>query len=174
MTIAEFIVSYTKRDAPAEGVYDMKLVYTDGTNADFIALCALLDGYLNEIAGGEVNRKQYIPHNVAEDIQDVFLAYDGADPIGCAAFKPYGEGAAEVKRVFVKEAYRGRGISKRLMNLLEKKALKKGYLRLILETGESLVSAMGLYRSAGFRVIQNYGPYKDMPESVCMEKRLER
>ena len=35
-----------------------------------------------------------------------------------------------------------------------------------------LVAAMALYRSIGFEVIENYGPYKDMPESICMKKEL--
>ncbi len=150
----------------------MKLVYTNGRNADFIALCTLLDEYLNEIAGGEQNRAQYIPHNFTEDMDDVVIAYDGAEPAGCAAIKRFEAACAEVKRVFVRDSHRGRGISKLLMAALEQKAREKGCNTLILETGEPLRAAMGLYRSIGFRVIPNFGPYKDMPESVCMQKRI--
>ena len=38
--------------------------------------------------------------------------------------------------------------------------------------GESLVAAMALYRKLGYEVIPNYGPYKDMQDSVCMKKKL--
>lgn len=150
----------------------MKYVCTDGKNPDFIALCALLDKYLNKIAGGEKNRAQYIPHNSTEDIHDVVLAYDGASPAGCAAFKRYDGTTAEVKRVFVKKTYRGLGVARQLMALLEEKAREKGFKALILETGQPLVRAMGLYCSDGFAVIPNYGPYKNMPDSICMEKRI--
>lgn len=43
---------------------------------------------------------------------------------------------------------------------------------MILESGEPLTAAMRLYRSMGYEVIPNYGPYVGMPESVCMEKKL--
>ena len=56
------------------------------------------------------------------------------------------------------------------MNLLEEKAKEKGFIRFILETGAPLVAAMHLYKSIGFTVIANYGPYRDLTESICMEK----
>jgi GNAT superfamily N-acetyltransferase len=151
----------------------MVFIFTDGYNKDFIQLCRMLDDYLNEIAGGEENRKQYIPHNTTQDIHDVVVAYDGNIPVGCASFKQHGEGVAEVKRVFVKQDYRGQGTAKRLMALLEERAINKGYAKLILETGMILAEAMGLYRSLDFSVIENYAPYKNMAQSVCMQKLLK-
>ena len=67
---------------------------------------------------------------------------------------------------------KGRGISNKLMELLEKVAREKGYQYLILESGEPLVAAMALYRKKGYKVIPNYGQYKDMPDSICMKKKL--
>ena len=102
----------------------------------------------------------------------MIVAYDGNIPVGCASFKRYDEECAEVKRVFVKQAYRGRGISKKLMELLEKAAREQGYRYLILESGEPLVAAMALYRKTGYKVIPNYGQYENMEDSVCMKKDL--
>lgn len=151
----------------------MKFIYTDGRNQDFVKLCQLLDDYLNELAGGEANRQQYIPYNTLDAIRDVVLAYDdSSSPIGCASFKFYDNKVAEVKRVFVKSEHRGKGISKELMRLLEARAKEKGYNILLLETGASLVKAMGLYRSLGYGIMQNYGQYKDLQESICMQKKL--
>lgn len=144
--------------------------YTDGSNDNFKYICGFLDDYLNDLAGGEENRKEYIPHNTIENIHDVIIAYDGLNPIGAAAFRYYSDDTAEVKRVFIKDEYRGRGLSKNLMDLLEEKAKEKGFTRFILETGKPLVAAMHLYKSLSFTVIENYGPYKDLAESVCMEK----
>lgn len=97
----------------------MRFVFTDGNNADFVALCHGLDDFLNEIAGGEENRAEYILHNSLEGIHDVVIAYDGDVPVGCVSFKRYNEECAEVKRVFVRPEYRGVGVSKTLMKLLE-------------------------------------------------------
>ena len=157
----------------------MNYIITDGTNSDFIKLCHGLDEFLNRLVGGEENRAQYIQYNTLDDIHDVIVAYDGDIPVGCASFKHYSgvefeKKTAEVKRVFVTEAYRGRGISKELMNKLENIALSQGYESFILESGEPLVAAMALYRSIGFKVIPNYGQYTDMSESVCMLKNLQR
>lgn len=150
----------------------MKIVYTDGKNKDFIELCSLLDDNLNEIVGGEKQRKQYNQYNTLEKIHDVVLIYDGMLAVGCASFKHYDEGIAEVKRVYVRKEYRGQGISKHLMGCLEELAKNKGYRTLILETGALLVEALGLYKKLGYTMIENYGPYKDMKESVCMQKCL--
>ena len=150
----------------------MKFVYTDGANTDFIELCHDLDDFLNEIVGGEENRSEYIPYNQLDDIHNVIVVYDNDIPIGCAAFKEYDAECAEVKRVFIKADYRGRGISKKLMELLEESAREQSYHYLILESGEPLVAAMSLYRKIGNKVILNYGQYEDMPDSICMRKKL--
>lgn len=150
----------------------MRFVYTDGGNFDFIELCHGLDNFLNELVGGEENRAEYIPYNQLGDIHDVIVAYDDNIPVGCASFKKYDDECAEVKRVFIKQEYRGKGISNKLMELLESVARKQGYRYLILESGEPLVAAMALYRKIGYKVIPNYGQYEDMPDSICMKKKL--
>ena len=155
-----------------EGNIGMQFVYTNGGNSDFIELCHSLDNFLNELVGGEENRSEYIPYNQLDDIHDVIVAYDNDIPVGIASFKKYDDECAEVKRVFIKQEYRGRGTSNKLMELLEKVAREKGYHYLILESGEPLVAAMALYRKMGYKVIPNYGQYKDMPDSICMKKKL--
>lgn len=150
----------------------MRFEYTDGSNKDFIELCRGLDEFLNEIAGGEENRAEYIQYNKLDDIHDVVIAYDNGNPVGCAAFKKYDGRNAEVKRVFIKKECRGLGISKELMKMLEERAREKGFKYFILESGEPLTAAMALYRKIGYEIIPNYGQYADMPESVCMRKEL--
>ena len=150
----------------------MRFEYTDGCNKDFISLCNLLDKYLDELCGGEENRLEYIQYNKLNDIHDVIIAYDGDIPVGSASFKRYDEEIAEVKRVFVKEEYRGRGISKNIMKLLEQYTKNKGFSYLILESGVKLEKAHGLYKSMGYKIIPNYGQYIGMTESICMKKKL--
>lgn len=152
----------------------MKIVYTDGKNKDFIELCRLLDDNLDEIVGGKKQREQYAQYNTLEDINDVILIYNDEIAVGCSSFKFYDEGIAEVKRVFVRKEYRGKGISKQLMSCLEERAKSKGFSTLILETGAPLVEAMGLYTSIGYEIIENYGQYKYMKESICMQKNINQ
>ncbi|MDE7290511.1 MAG: GNAT family N-acetyltransferase [Treponemataceae bacterium] len=150
----------------------MQFIYTNGENPDFIELCRSLDDFLNELVGGEENRAEYVPYNRLSDIHDAIIAYDGEISVGCAAFKKYDDECAEVKRVFIKQEYRGKGISRELMKRLENAAKEQGFRCLILESGEPLVAAMSLYRKIGYEVIPNYGQYKDMPDSVCMKKEF--
>jgi GNAT superfamily N-acetyltransferase len=150
----------------------MRFIYTNGQNEDFVALTRDLDGFLNGMVRDEEDRLLYVPFNKPDSIHDVVLAYDQDAPVGCAGFRHYEDGVAEVKRVYVTDAYRRRGISRQLLLLLEQKAKEKGYVKFILESGTPLAADLELYRSMGYTEIPNYGPYRDLPETVCMEKIL--
>ena len=58
----------------------------------------------------------------------------------------------------------------RLVSLLMEWAVELGYKKMVLETGELLAESCAVYKKLGFQVIPNYGPYEDMPESLCMAK----
>lgn len=106
----------------------------------------------------------------------VFLvARLGDEAVGCGALRPAptGEqGVAEVKRMYVSPAARGRGISRSLLTGLEEAAVELGYRRVILETGIRQLEAMSLYESAGYDLIDNYGGYRHSPLSRCYGKDL--
>lgn len=150
----------------------MRLVHTNGGDPDFVLLCQKLEEELNRLAGGAERRAAFNPHNQLEDIQDVVIAYEGGIPIGAAGLKRYEADCAEVKRVFVRPESRGRGISRQLLNRLEQVARERGYRCLRLESTAALKAAMGLYHSMGYQIIPNYGPYREIPISICMEKLL--
>jgi putative acetyltransferase len=150
----------------------MDYIFTNGQNSEFARLCVLLDESLDKLAGHIIDRSQYIQYNTLEKIHDVVMVYDGSLPVACAGLRHYSEGVAEVKRVFVREEYRGSGISKVMMALIEKTAAEKGYRTLILETGAPLVRAISLYKKLDYQIIDNYGQYKDMIHSICMKKNL--
>ena len=75
--------------------------------------------------------------------------------------------------MFVQNEYQGQGIGSRLVSLLIEWAAQLGYRRMILETGELLAESCAVYKKLGFEVIPNYGPYADMPESLCMAKTIQ-
>jgi GNAT superfamily N-acetyltransferase len=79
----------------------------------------------------------------------------------------------EIKRMFVRKAYRGKGYSKRILHELEKWAVSRGYQIALLETSIHFTTAKQLYQRNGYEIIRNYPPYMDLPESVCMRKELK-
>ncbi len=113
------------------------------------------------------------PTNPPAAPRSVYLvAYDGTLPVGCAALRPLAADTAEVRRVFVPAAQRGRGVARRLMQRLEDEARALGYQALKLETGHRQQPAMALYRALGYAPIAAFGPYVDDPTSVCFGKLL--
>ncbi len=58
------------------------------------------------------------------------------------------------------------------MRALESEAGRQGHSYLVLETGDPLVAATGLYKKMSYRPIENYGPYADMPGALCMGKKI--
>lgn len=119
-------------------------------------------------SAGEEKREKYKKFNHLDTMDQVFLAYDGETAVGCAALRQYSDEEVEVKRVFVREAYRGQNIGGRLLEQLIASARESGYRRMILETGEFLAASVRLYARYGFETIENYGAYKNMAESLCM------
>jgi GNAT superfamily N-acetyltransferase len=93
-------------------------------------------------------------------------------PVGCAALRPLGAEAAEVKRLYVTPPVRRRGIARLLLAELEAQAARFGFTTLRLETGNRQPEAIGLYESTGFRRIAPYGSYVEDPLSICFEKAV--
>jgi len=83
-----------------------------------------------------------------------------------------GRRPAEIKRMFVREHARGRGLGRRVLAELERAAEAAGVDWLVLETGEQQPEAIGLYRSAGYAEITPFGFYADEDGSVYLGKRL--
>jgi len=102
----------------------------------------------------------------------VFVARVDGIAVGTAALVDRGDGSAELKRMFVLESARGRGIASLLLAALEEHALANAIGVIQLETGAPQPAAIALYEKHGYRHIPNFGQYVDDPTSVCMEKRL--
>ena len=108
-----------------------------------------------------------------DDPETVFLvARNGGHAIACGALRRIDAGIGEVKRMFVRAEFRGRGFSRQILQALETEARQRGILRLRLETGVRQPEAIGLYRSAGYVQIPVFGEYVGDIHSVCYEKTL--
>ena len=95
-----------------------------------------------------------------------------ADAVGIAALVDRGDDSGEIKRMFVRDSARGRGVARALLAAIDEAALARGIRTLQLETGPDHIAAIGLYLASGFAVIPNFGQYVGDAFSICMEKRL--
>ena len=91
-------------------------------------------------------------------------------PAACGGLKHFDSNTAEIKRMYVRNEFRGMGLSKLILVKLEEAAVKMNYNRIILETGLKQPVAMKLYENSGYTRINPYGRYKDDPDSICFEK----
>ena len=148
----------------------VKLTRTDSKNTDFIALVRRLDAELAERDGSE--HAFYAQYNHIEGINKGVVAYEGGTPVGCGAIKPYSPGVMEVKRMFTLPAQRGKGIAARILDELEAWTMELGCSRCILETGKRQPEAIALYTRCGYRIVENYGQYQGVENSVCFQKDL--
>ena len=118
-------------------------------------------------------QEKYQKYNLLDNIKDVIICYIDDKPIGCVSIRFYYNDVYELKRMFIKSKYRGLGISKIMLAMIENRAKEKGINKIILETGAHLEQAVQLYKKSGYQKIVNYGDYANIPESICMEKILK-
>lgn len=148
----------------------MELKRTNSDNEDFRVLVSELDTELWSIY--EERQGVYDQHNVIENNPNVIVAYKHNKAVGCGCFKKFDEESVEIKRMYVKPAYRKQKLAASILNALEIWAKELNNTATVLETGAQQVAAIHLYGKSGYIVVQNYGAYKNMPESVCMRKQL--
>jgi putative acetyltransferase len=93
------------------------------------------------------------------------------EAIGCGAIRALEAGACELKRLYVRSEFRGKGAARKLVNELIAEAQLIGYERMLLDTLRSMQAAQNLYRALGFREIPPYR--KDpVPDSLFFELAL--
>lgn len=101
----------------------------------------------------------------------VVISEDG-QPIGCGGLRRRDAVSAEIKRMYVRDTYRGRGYGRALLHALEQRARELGYDRIVLETGTAQPEALALYGASGYLPIEPYGIHRCAPRSRCFAKQL--
>ncbi len=151
----------------------LKIVAVDPTTPEAAQLIAELT---SELAGlyehAEDGSGDYRPEDVIPKSLFLVGRY-GNEAVACGAIRPLEAGVAEVKRMFVKAKYRGRGFSKQILVSLEMAAKEMGYETLRLETGDRQDAAIALYERSGYQQTNLFGMYRHSTQSVCFEKHLQ-
>jgi GNAT superfamily N-acetyltransferase len=113
---------------------------------------------LNELYG-TFSRLDNPPLNPSElrPPRGVYLVgFDGEDVVAGGGVRALSGAVAEVKRMFVRPAFRSRGAARALLGALEVEARRLGYVATRLDTGPKQVHGLSLYRSAGYVDVPAY------------------
>ncbi|SDM95803.1 Ribosomal protein S18 acetylase RimI [Allokutzneria albata] len=119
------------------------------------------------------------PAEFAPPLGLFIVGYLGGEAVVCGGWRAHDsddpqflDGDAEIKRMYVVNTARGKGLAKRMLAELERTAREAGRLRMVLETGTKQPEAVALYGANGYERIPNFGAYKDHPLSLCFAKSL--
>src|SRR6185437_8940986 len=121
--------------------------YSESLEVD---LC--VQGFVEELAK--------LPGDYARPAGRLALAFQGNEVAGCGAVRPLGGDVCEMKRLYVRSAFRGKGVGGAVVDALISSAREIGYQRMRLDTLPSMAAAIAIYRSLGFREI---APYRANP-----------
>ena len=133
----------------------------------------LLDALSDSLAAitGDSGHNSFDPNDVTVPGAAFVVAYASrGKPVGCGAYRPLGDGVAELKRMFAQPDSKGVGIA--ILQHLEKLAFLDGYRELRLETRAVNLRDVSFYERNGYRLIPNFGKYSGKPEAVCFAKTL--
>src|SRR5579862_7419156 len=111
-----------------------------------------------------------LPGNYEPPDGRLAMAFVDAGVAGCIALRRFDAHRAEAKRLYVRPAYRGRGIGRALLDWVIAEARCAGYKELVGDTMPVMAQALDLYAGAGF---ERTGPYADSPTAGAIYLRLK-
>ncbi|MBS7786980.1 GNAT family N-acetyltransferase [Flavobacterium sp. CYK-55] len=148
----------------------IEIVRTDASNPDFLKLVRSLDIELQLRDGAE--HEFFAQFNGLEGVKYAVVAYQDGKAVGCGAIKAYDEQTMEIKRMFVDDHARGKGIASLILKNLEAWTKELRFEKCILETGVKMPEAIALYIKNNYELIPNFGQYAGVDNSVCFLKKI--
>jgi len=97
---------------------------------------------------------------------------DGGPALACGGWRTAGTETAEIKRMYVHPALRGRGLGRRILEALEEDAASHGMAHVILETGVRNRAALSLYATCGYAPVKSYVEGRNPDVNRAMRKAL--
>ncbi len=143
---------------------------------------ALFEEYTAMLIAGDPKFRAYLAlQNYTHELEDLgekygppmgrlYLALCDGRPAGCVALRKMSDTGGELKRLFVRPEFRGRGIARALVTRILREAAEIGYRAVFLDTLPFLREAIALYRSLGFREIP---PYNENPMGNSIYMRFD-
>ncbi|MEU4695013.1 GNAT family N-acetyltransferase [Actinoplanes sp. NPDC023714] len=130
-------------------------------------LAALVTAQQRELlaAAGLAGQRIFEPH---DDVAYLVGTVNGR-AVACGGWQAREPGVAEITRMYVRPAHRGRGLGRQMIVALEEEALAAGRSVIRLETAAHLRAVIALYQTSGYARIPSYGD----PGNVCFEKQLQ-
>ena len=117
---------------------------------------------------------QTIPEYVDSHLEDlvdlkppegiIYLLLVDGNVEGMGAIRKLSDKTGEIKRMYIRPSYRGRGYGKQMLNKLLESGREFGCSRFLLDTARFMIAAQHIYRSAGFKERKEY-PESEIPEA---------
>jgi len=139
--------------------------------SEAIALLAELDAELHSYPYPPESRHAFSVEKLIAESVAFFVASLTRQPVACGGVKLFDD-YGEVKRMYVRPAFRGKGLGKAILNHLADHTRANGINTLRLETGIYQVEAISLYDHWGFARRGPFGDYTNDPNTVYFEKQL--
>lgn len=143
---------------------------TNSDNPDFQKLTNELDDELCRIYN--TKKEDYEDYNRITGLPTVIVAYENGEAVACGCFKRHESNSIELKRMYVRPPFRGKGIASAIAAELEQWGREAGYETAVLETGVGQPEAIAMYRKLGYEPIAHFGDFPEESRSVCLGKKL--